>query len=133
MTTNEFLQTFKEFLGRCGWPTDLSPWAIVEQWESLVNQAAEGYQWGLYEFTNDLAVRDLLEEVFRDEKLARFGQIGIMRQHVEAADAQLKGMFLLDAEIGGADASWWHRGVLATADDEYVDDMKRLHGIEIRR
>lgn len=132
MTTADFLQTFKEFLGRYGWPTDQSPWTIVEQWESLVDQAAEGYHWGLYEFANDLSVRDLLEKAFHDDQLGRFSQIGIMRQRVESADIRLRSMFLPGIEIGGADAPWWHRGVLATAGDEYLDDVKRLHGIEIR-
>jgi hypothetical protein len=133
MTTAEFLQTFKEFLGRYGWPTDQSPWTIVEQWESLVDQAGVGYHWGLYEFANDLSVRDLLEKAFHDDQLGRFSQIGMMRQRVESADIRLRSMFLPDIEIGGADAPWWHRGVLATAGDEYLDDVERLHGIEIRR
>ena len=132
MTTADFLQSFKEFLGRYGWPTDQSPWTIVEQWESLVDQAAEGYHWGLYEFANDLSVRDLLEKAFHDDQFGRFSQIGIMRQRVESADIRLRSMFLPGIEIGGADAPWWHRGVLAAAGDDYLDDVKRLHGIEIR-
>ena len=133
MTTKDFLQTFTEFLGRHGWPTDQSPWTIVEQWESFVDQVAEGYHWGLYELTNDLSVRDLLENALHDAQLGRFEQIDIMRQRVENADMGLKDMFLPGVEIGGADAPWWRRGVLATAGDEYLDDVRRLHGIEIRR
>jgi hypothetical protein len=132
MTTKEFLQTFKEFLGRYGWSADLSPWTIVEQWESLVDQVAEGYNWSLYEFTNDLTVRDFLEKAFRDGRLGQFSEIGAMCQRVEAADTRLKEMFLPDDKIGGAAMPWWHRGVLAAAGDEYVDELKRLQGIEIQ-
>ena len=133
MTTNEFLQTFKEFLGHYGWPTDQSPWAIVGQWETLVDKVAEGYHWEIYEFANDLRVRDLLDRAFHDDQLGHLSQIDIIRQRVEEADARFKGMLIPDVEIGGSDAPWWRRGVLATAGDEYVDDVKRLHGIEIRR
>lgn len=131
MSTNDFLQAFQEFLGRHGWPTDQSPWAIVEQWESLVDQAAAGYNSGFYEFTNDLSVRDLLAEALNDKRLGRFDQINTMRQRVEDADARLKEAFLPDVEIGTAGKPWWHRGVLASAGDEYVGDVRRLYGIEI--
>jgi hypothetical protein len=131
MTTKEFLQAFEEFLGRNGRPTSLSPWAVVEQWESLVDRAAEGYRWGLYEFDNYLSIRDLLEKAFRDDRLGCFVQIDLMRERVEKADVRLKAMFMPGVEIGGADEPWWHRGVLSNAGDEYRDDMKRLHDIEV--
>jgi hypothetical protein len=133
MTTNEFLETFKEFLGSHGWPTEQSPWTIVEQWDSLVDQAVQGYHRGFYEFTNDLSVRDLLEKAFHDDKLGRFSQIEIMRQRINNSDLRLKIMFLPDVKIGDAEAPWWRRGILADAGDEYLDDMERLHGIKIRR
>jgi hypothetical protein len=133
MSAGEFLQTFREFVGRQGRPTDQSPWTIVEQWESLVDQAVEGYHWGLYEFTNGLSIRDLLEKALHADKLARFSQIEIMRQRVNNSDLRLKGMFLSDVEIGDDDTPWWRRGILATASDEYLDDVQRLHGIETRR
>ncbi len=133
MTTNDFLQAFIEFLGRNGWPADQSPWTTVEQWESLVEQVAEGYQWGLYEFTNDLGARDLLEKAFTDDQFSQFAEIDIMCQRVEKTDVRLKSMFTPGVEIGSAEGPWWRRGVLATACNEYRDDMKRLHGIEIHR
>jgi len=133
MNTIDFLQAFKEFLGRNGWPTDQSPWSIVERWESLVDQVAEGYHWGLYEFANDLSVRDLLEKAFNDDQLRRFDQIEAMRKRVKNADDRLKASFLPGVQIGNIDAPWWHRGVLAAAGEEYLDDVGRLYGIEIRR
>ena len=132
MTANDFLRAFKEFLRRNDWPADQSPWTIVEQWESVVDQVGEDYRWGFYEFTNDLSVRDLLEKAFRDDRLSRFAQIDIMRQRVGNADVRLKNTFMPGVEIG-AEAHWWRRGILASAGDEYRDDMERLHGIEIRQ
>ena len=133
MSVADFLQRFEEFLGRNGWPADLSPWAIVEQWESLVDQAITGYHWGFYEFTNELGVRDLLGKAFGDERLCGFEQINSIRQRVTVADDRLKGAFLAGVEIGDPDKPWWRRGVLATAGDEYADDVKRLYGIELGR
>ncbi len=132
MTAIEFLQRFEEFLGRNGWPTGQSPWTIVEQWESLVDQAAGGYQWGYYEFTNELGVRDLLGKAFEDDTLQGYDQLAAMRERVEDADARLRALLLADAMFGGEGKPWWRRGVLATAGDDYVDDVKRLFGIDLR-
>jgi hypothetical protein len=133
MTAIDFLQSFREFLGRNGWPTDQSPWSIVEQWESLVDQARTGYQWGYYEYANEISVRDLLAKAFRDEKLKRFKQVAAMRDRVDQADVQLQQVLLPDVQIGAAEQPWWRRRVLARAGEEYVDDMIRLYGIEVGR
>jgi hypothetical protein len=131
MNANEFIRSLEDFLRRVGWPTGRSPWDFVEEWESLIDQVAAGYGWGMYEFTNELSVRDLLAKAFDDQQLRNFGQINSMRQRVEAADARLKESFLPEIEIGSADQPWWRRGVLARAGDEYADDVKRTYGIDI--
>lgn len=133
MNTNDFLRTFEEFLRRQGWPTDQSPWSIVEQWESLVDQAKAGYTWGIYEFTNELGVRDLLAAALADERLSQYEQINRMRDRVEEADVRFRQGLLPGVEIGSADKPWWRRGVLATASDEYADDVERLYGIELHQ
>jgi hypothetical protein len=132
VSSTDFLQSFEEFLGRNGWPTDESPWTAVERWESLVEQATAGYRWGFYEFTNELGVRDLLAKAFDDERLSRYDLINMMRERVADADDRLRKALLIGVEIGGADKPWWRRYVLARAGEEYADDVKRLYGIELQ-
>lgn len=132
MSSTDFLQSFEEFLGRNGWPTEESPWTIVERWESLVAQATSGYRWGFYEFTNELGARDLLAKAFDDEVLNRYDLINTMRERVADADARLRTVLLPGVEIGGTDKPWWRRVVLARAGDEYAEDVKRLYGIELQ-
>jgi hypothetical protein len=129
----DFLRSFEEFLGRSGWPTDLSPWSTVERWESLVQQAMSGYDWGFYEFSNELAVRDLLAKAFADVALRRHDQLARMQERVADADDLFRQVLLPDTEIGGSEEPWWRRGVLAHAGDEYADDIRRLYGVELRR
>ncbi|MGI8647516.1 MAG: hypothetical protein DLM55_06810 [Acidimicrobiales bacterium] len=131
MTGIDFLQRFQEFLGRNGWSTDRSPWSVVEEWESLVEQAQADYRWGYYEFTNDLSVRDLLEAALCDETLKKFEQIAVMRELVNQADAHFKQALLAEVKIGGVEQPWWRRGVLAHASEEYAEDMSRLYGMKV--
>jgi hypothetical protein len=132
VSTVEFLQAFQEFLGRNGWPTKLSPWAIVEQWERLVDKASD-YRWGVYEFNNDLSVRDLLAKAFDDPLLSGFEHVNLMRDRVEHADRRFQELLLPGAEIAEGDEPWWRRSVLASAGQDYADDVKRLYGIDLAR
>lgn len=130
MTTRDFLERFEDFLGRHG-RQPASPWSVVERWESLVDGIAEGYSWGYYELANDLAVRDLLERSFNDPSLASFQQMAAVRERVSRADERLKTLLRPDVQIGSPTDPWWHRGVLATAGDEYVEDLRRLYNIDV--
>jgi hypothetical protein len=131
MTDSDFIQTFEEFLGRNGWPSEQSAWSVVGRWESLVKKASAGYHWGYYEFTNELGVRDLLERAFNEDTLKDSDQVAAMRERVGQADAGLRELFLPNIEIGRSEQPWWRRGVLARAGDEYAEDISRLYGIDI--
>jgi hypothetical protein len=126
----EFLLRFEEFLGRSGWPTIPSPWDIVERWERLVDVCANCYQWGFYEFDDEVRVRALLERAFSDSRLIEYRQLQEMRQRVEAADKRFREL-LSKQSIRDEQAPWWQRAVLARAGDEYRDDMRRLYGVEV--
>jgi hypothetical protein len=128
--SNEFLLRFQEFLGRNGWPTDASPWGVVERWEALIDECADCYQWGFYEFDNEVQVRGLLERALNDPKLTAYDQIAEIKQRVAAADDRFRKL-LGPMRISTEETAWWHRAVLARADDEYRDDMRRLYNIEV--
>ena len=133
MAQIEMLDAWAEFLGRNARPKDMSPWAALDRWDALVDQAMAGYPLGYYDFSNDLAVRDLLAQALEDETLMTFEQIGTIQLRVAAADARFRSSLLPGVEVGPASWPWWHRGVLARSGDEYADDMDRLYGIEVPR
>ena len=129
-----WLEAFADFLRRSGdRQNGRTPWALVEDWESLVSEAEAGYQWTVYEFDNELGVRDLLAKALADERLGRFAEMASVRQRVEAADTRLDRAFLRDQQIRVADNRWWRRGVLAVGGEGYADDVERLYGIVVTR
>lgn len=127
---NEFLWRFKEFLGKHGWPTETSPGSIVEQWETFVEDCSSCYQWGFYEFDNEVQVRGLLEKALTDPELADYDQMENIRARVSVIDARFRKL-LARTQIRTANNPWWQRGVLAHAGEEYRDDMKRLYNIDV--
>jgi len=130
MMTSEFLLRFEEFLARNGWPTKSSPWDVIEGWERLVDTCASCFDWGFYEFDDEIRVRTLLERALADSRLAAYSQLQEIKQRVEAADARFRRL-LSDKPIRDEQMPWWQRAVLANAGEEYRDDVKRLYGIEV--
>lgn len=128
--SNEFILRFKEFLGRNGWPAEASPWSIVEEWETFVEDCSGCYQWGFYEFDNEVQVRGLLEKALTDPGLADYELMENIRERVSVTDERFRKL-LARTQIRTANNPWWQRGVLAHAGEEYRDDMKRLYNIDV--
>jgi hypothetical protein len=128
--SSEFSQHFEEFLGRNGWPSKLSPWDVVERWEALVEMCSLCYRWGFYEFDNEVRVRGLLDLALNDPVLATYPQLEPMRVRIDAADARFRTV-LSAKQIRSEGDPWWRRAILATAGDEYCEDVKRLYGIDL--
>ena len=131
MSTAEFLDQFREFLGRNGYPPSDSPWTLVEEWESLIDDVEEGYELDIYEFRNDLSVRDLLEKVFTDPQFAGLAPVAHMRARVAAADTRLRAAFVPEVVVGPSAWPWWRRGVLARAARHYAEDAMRHYNVKV--
>lgn len=129
--SSEFLSLFREFLGKRGWPTTSSPWDVVESWESLVEQCAHCYQWGLYEFDNEVQVRGILEQAFGDLQLSGYDQLTEIRNRTMAADERFRQLLLSGTQIRAEGTPWWRRAVLARAGEEYREDIKRTYNIDV--
>jgi hypothetical protein len=128
--STEFILSFKEFLGRNGWEVANAPRDVIERWEQFVHACSSYYQWGLYEFGDEVRIRTLLDRAFSDPQLTGYPQIEKMRQRVTQADARFRSL-LHDQSIRDERSLWWLRAVLARAGDEYRDDVKRIHAIDV--
>lgn len=48
----------------------LNPVAVLDAWRSFVGLCERGYDDNIYEYENDLAIRDLIEKLLTDDRLA---------------------------------------------------------------
>ena len=127
---NEFLLHFRELVGKNGWPPETSPWGIIEEWESFVEGCSKCYHWGFYEFDNEVRVRGLLEKAMTDPGLVNYEQTQSIKERVGSADERFRNL-LAPAQIRTEEKSWWLRGVLACAGEEYRQDIKQLYNIVV--
>lgn len=125
-----FLERFEEFIGASGWRTQPSPAELVSYWQDFVEVCVEGYSSTIYEFENERAVRDLLEEAFNDPNLRSFPELSSLRQSVYQIDEDFRRICRDDVAIGKDNAPWWRRCVPRRAQGDFADDLRSKYGIE---
>jgi len=129
---HDFLEAFDGLVIRGGWRSGRTPWSVVEEWEGLVRQFEEGYDWTEYEYRNDCECRSILEKALYAPEMDPFPeQIRGMRERVFAADERVRALFLPGVQIGSPNWDWWLRGVLSNGQGQYAEDMKRGYGIDL--
>lgn len=94
---------------KAGHPLTLA--SLLERWENFVSEVEEGYDDSIYEYTNDLSVRDLLQVVvdnspisFRDKLI---GALWIWDERFKKATEASKRSVLPNKEK--SQAWWWFR------------------------
>lgn len=87
---DSFLDAFDLVVGSSGWRTSTSPAQLLEQWQGFVDDCDDGYDWSIYEFDNELAVRDLIHRVLHAPELQSFPELGQLRERVDEVDAAFR-------------------------------------------
>jgi hypothetical protein len=99
--------------------------AMLRRWSDFVTQVERGYEASIYEYTNDLSVRDLLERVIA-------GAGPGLRAKLEAEAAEDDRRFEAATEESArplgkfADPPWWWRRAPVRRVGELADDLESL-------
>ena len=60
-----FFERFRDAANERGLRKEWSPASFIAAWSSFVADCEEGYQWSIYEYENELGVRDVIERVLK--------------------------------------------------------------------
>lgn len=104
---------------------------LFEWWSSFVNQCVDGYDWTIYEYDDEVGVRDYLECILQSEELRKFTEFASLRESVDKVDEVFRGLLQTDAERPTNSRFWWRKGVLRFAGDEYRHDMESRYSIAV--
>ncbi len=105
---------------------------LASKWTFFVDQCAEGYDWNIYEFDNELSVRDSIEEILNDPVFKQFYEFGGFVREVHDADERYRDLLQPNVKRTSFSESWWHTGVLKSAGDEYCSDVLRRYSILVK-
>lgn len=123
-------ETFRSIAKPQGSWAAWSPGKFVEAWESFVEEAISSYWGDLYEFENDLGVRDVLELALRSDQLDAFDAWTELSKRIRAAGERFR-VLLCDGPEVRAGAPWWRERLPPHAGEDFVADAARLYGVKI--
>lgn len=97
---------------------------LLDEWRDFVRDCEAGYGWNVYEYHNDLSVRDRLQGCV-DE-----GDADLAAQ-VEEIDVRFRALLQPGVQVGPEDGPWWHRGVLRYAGPDLATELKDWFQVDV--
>jgi hypothetical protein len=128
---DDFWTRLEAFARERRWRTGGSMNRLVDPWARLVTHIEAGYTMDWTELINDLTGRDRIEEVLTAGRFAGFDEPKVFVPRIQEIDDRLRAQFIPGVEVGGSSWPWWQRGILRRAGPEYVNEVKRLFGVDV--
>ncbi|MCD5976537.1 hypothetical protein [Pseudomonas quasicaspiana] len=106
--------------------------SLIMKWRFLVGQCREGYEWDYSEYKNEIRARCLINELQNCPSIYGAIELKWFFNDVALLDEEFKSLLQpgVDVNEGG---SWWERGVLSRAGDEYRCYMANAHRVSVER
>lgn len=126
-TTGGFADEAVRRLGEAGW-RGLSPATLLDAWAAFVAKCEREYDWSIYEYENDLGVRDRIERVLTGPVLRARPEAAETARQEDPVDARFRTLLLPDARPGDA---WWTRGPFRAAGEQYAHVVADAYGVQV--
>ncbi len=130
MTQTDYLSKVGKVLEQSGWPSDNSPASLLGEWQAFVNLCEGGYPQNIYEYFNDIRVRERIEVILSAPKLQVYSECQEYEENVTLVDRQFEKLTLPDISLSDR-TYWWEKCVLRYAGRELVADLFERYRIKI--
>jgi len=98
-TVASYLDEVQRLLQEAGWRQE-SPATLVSRWDGFVRSCEDGYTWDVSEYTNEVAVRSVLERLLTAPSLAPYPeQAGGLRDEVRKIDDRFRCLLQEGSEL----------------------------------
>ncbi|MEM8940117.1 MAG: hypothetical protein AAGC64_12295 [Bacteroidota bacterium] len=126
-----FSEKVNNILMKSGWQRLMTPKELLNAWAQFVDECCTGYEMSIYEYDNDLSVRNAIEKILSEDNLSNYPGFQRFKESVLSIDNTFKKLLLSGFERDNQ-SSWWQKGVLKKAGEEYAKDIKDKYQIEIK-
>lgn len=127
-----FIQNFRDVTDPKGARRDWSPAAYIDAWRSFVLDCEDGYQWSIYEYENELGVRDVIDQVLSAPELTRYPELPIFAETVAEIDGRFASLLRTGPSLPHQSAVCWRAGLPGYAGPDLVADSKAKYGVQLR-
>jgi hypothetical protein len=122
--SERIVDILEEFRERAQWASAPTLDGLIARWSTFVQEVESGYSLTIYDYTNDLATRDLLEDILGRVCEQESGEVASL---LAPWDERFKfATASLDGSLPGADAfhGWWWRRLPRKVTGELEVDLK---------
>lgn len=126
----DFLSKVDEIFRRRGWMKEVSPASLLKDWTLFVEECEKGYPDNIYEYYNDIRVREWIELILSAPELQTFPEREMFASNVAKIDRRFRNLLLPGISL--PKSMWWEQGVLQYAGRELKDDLLGLYDVEIK-
>lgn len=92
----------------------------------------EGYQWSIYEYENELGVRDVIDKVLTASELSAYPELPTFAEVVAEIDDRFASLLRLGPSVLQDSAPWWHSSLPGYAGPDLVADAKSKYSVQLR-
>ncbi|MEV5982131.1 hypothetical protein [Streptomyces sp. NPDC052114] len=92
---------------------------------------AEGYDFDVSEYLNDLSIRGLLQHVTDDPVVQSLPEYSWFSAELSRIDEGFRALLANGAVIRPDESRWWLRSLPTRGQEEFVDDVRERYGIDI--
>lgn len=125
-----FDEAARDVLERAGYKPR-TPDELINWWDNLIKQCEDGYEWTIYEFDDEMAVRDYVSLVLRDESLQPMPEYVEFKHSIDELDNRFRAMLQEGVKRPFKRDDWWRTGVLRYAGSDYCEDMESRYSISV--
>ncbi len=122
--------TFSAKVLRDGVRPDRGPSEYCEDWEGFTADVLSGYSGSLFEYENELLVRDTLEKAVRDPELRQFPDWHGYEARIVRTDATLQRLLQSGVEVRPG-RPWWWSHLPPHGGRDFAEDVRRIYAIDI--
>ncbi|MFJ4267898.1 hypothetical protein ACIPY1_15170 [Paenarthrobacter nicotinovorans] len=129
---SEFIRGFREVAGEKGARRNWSPAGYIDAWKSFVADCEEGYQWSIYEYENELEIRDVIDKVLTAPELTAYPELATFAEAIADTDERFAALLRSGPSVLPETASWWNRNLPGQAGPHLVADAEAHYAVHLR-
>ena len=114
-----------------GWAHPLTIAEMLDGWRAFIEQCEAAYEWGFYEYENDLSIRDRIALILAAADISNHAVVQNMAEQVAQLDRRFRSLLQEGVSIKGTEKPWWRRGVLTYSGAEYANDVSSLYSVAV--